>query len=278
MWHIDEPGAWQIVGMQCASLAQEGISMDFTDKVVLITGASRGIGRAIAQRFARHGAHIAIHYNRDREAAEQTHGSLSGGSHIIVQADVAQAEAVEEMLHTVAREMGRIHVVVNNAAINEWQPILRIDYAKWHDVWQRTLDTNLVGPANIMFCVAPHMVEHGGGHIVNISSRGAFRGAPKSPAYAASKAGLNSMSQSLAQALAPHNIFVYVVAPGFVETDMSASILSSPRGEAIRQQSPLNRVGRPDEVASMVVFLASGEADFATGTIVDVNGASYLRS
>jgi 3-oxoacyl-[acyl-carrier protein] reductase len=252
--------------------------MDFTDKIVLVTGASRGIGRAVAQKFAAHGARIAIHYHRDREAAEHTRSLLPRGPHLLFQADVGQAEAVEHLVHAVVREMGQIHVVVNNAAINEWQPILRVDYDKWNDVWQRTLAANLLGPANIIFHVARHMTEQGGGHIVNISSRGAFRGAPKSPAYAASKAALNAMSQSLAQALAPHNIFVYVVAPGFVETDMSASILASPRGEAIRQQSPLNRVGRPEEVASMVAFLASGEADFATGTIVDVNGASYLRS
>jgi NAD(P)-dependent dehydrogenase (short-subunit alcohol dehydrogenase family) len=252
--------------------------MDFTNKVVLVTGASRGIGRAIAQRFAQFGARIAIHYNQDREAAEQTRLSLAGGSHQIFPANVGQAETVEQLVKTIVRDMGSLNIVVNNAAINEWQPILRIDYAQWNDVWRRTLDTNLVGPANVMFHAARPMIEQGGGHIVNISSRGAFRGAPKSPAYAASKAALNSMSQSLAQALAPHNIFVYVVAPGFVETDMSASILASPRGEAIRQQSPLNRVGRPEEVAALVVFLASGEADFATGTIVDVNGASYLRS
>lgn len=252
--------------------------MDFTDKVVLVTGASRGIGRAIAQRFARFGARIAIHYNRDQEAAEQTRMALAGGPHQLFQADVGQAEAVEQLVNAIVRDMGKINIVVNNAAINEWQPILRIDYDQWNDVWRRTLDTNVVGPSNVMFHVARYMVGQGGGHIVNISSRGAFRGAPKSPAYASSKAALNAMSQSLAQALAPHNIFVYVVAPGFVETDMSASILASPRGEAIRQQSPLNRVGRPEEVASMVVFLASGEADFATGTIVDVNGASYLRS
>ena len=252
--------------------------MDFTDKVVLITGASRGIGRAIAQRFAQYGARLAIHYNRDREAAEHTQALLSGGPHAIFQADVAQAESVEQLVNTIVRDMGRLHVVVNNAAINEWQPLLRIDYDKWNDIWQRTLATNVIGPSNLMFHAARHMAEHGGGHIVNISSRGAFRGTPKSPAYAASKAALNAMSQSLAQALAPHNIFVYVVAPGFVETDMSASILASPRGKDIREQSPLNRVGRPEEVAAIVTFLASGEADFATGTIVDVNGASYLRS
>jgi 3-oxoacyl-[acyl-carrier protein] reductase len=252
--------------------------MDFTGKVVLITGASRGIGRAIALRFATYGARVAIHYHRDQTAAKQTLASLPEGPHHMFQADVSHGEAVINLVNAVIQDLGRIHIVVNNAAINEWQPILRIDYTKWQDVWRRTLDTNVVGPANVMHCVAPHMVEQGGGHIINISSRGAFRGAPKSPAYAASKAALNSMSQSLAQALAPHNIFVYVIAPGFVETDMSASILASPQGEAIRQQSPLGRVGRPEEVASIVTFLASGEADFATGTIVDINGASYLRS
>lgn len=252
--------------------------MDFTGKVVLVTGASRGIGRAIAQRFAKHGARLAIHYNRDQAAAGQTRLSLPGGPHHLFQADVGQASAVEQLVNAIVQDMGRIDVVVNNAAINEWQPILRIDYDQWNDVWQRTFDTNLIGPANVMFHAARYMIKQGGGHIVNISSRGAFRGAPKSPAYASSKAALNAMSQSLAQALAPHNIFVYVAAPGFVETDMSASILASPQGEAIRQQSPLNRVGRPEEVASIVVFLASGEADFATGTIVDINGASYLRS
>ncbi|MGE0682689.1 MAG: SDR family NAD(P)-dependent oxidoreductase [Candidatus Binatia bacterium] len=252
--------------------------MDFTGKVVLVTGASRGIGRAVAQRFARHGAQIAVHYNRDQAAAEHTRSSLPGGPHHLFPADVGQAAAVEQLVGSIIQDMGRIDIVVNNAAINEWQPILRIEYEQWNDIWQRTFDINLIGPANVMFHAARHMVEQGGGYIVNISSRGAFRGAPKSPAYASSKAALNAMSQSLAQALAPHNIFVYVVAPGFVETDMSASILASPRGEAIRQQSPLNRVGRPDEVASLVIFLASGEADFATGAIVDVNGASYLRS
>ena len=252
--------------------------MTLSDKSALVTGASRGIGRAIALKLAQEGAQIALHYNQNQEAAEQTLAVLPEGPHQIFQADIADAQAVEEMMATIIDKMGGLHVVVNNAAINEWQPPLRVEYDVWNDVWQRSLDTNLVGPSNVMFWAARHMAENGGGQIVNISSRGAFRGTPKAPAYAASKAALNAMSQSLAQAFAPHNIFVYVVAPGFVETDMSASILASPRGEAIRQQSPLNRVGKPEEVASIVAFLASGEANFATGTIVDVNGASYMRT
>jgi NAD(P)-dependent dehydrogenase (short-subunit alcohol dehydrogenase family) len=252
--------------------------MGVIEKVALVTGASRGIGRAIAQKLAQQGARIAIHYNQGREAAEETLASLTGGPHQLFQANVAEPKAVEEMVSAIITQMGGLHIVVNNAAINEWQPILRVDYDAWNDVWQRTLDTNLVGPSNIMFWASRHMKDHGGGQIVNVSSRGAFRGTPKAPAYASSKAALNIISQSMAQALAPDNIFVYVVAPGFVETEMSASILASPRGDAIREQSPLNRVGKPEEVAAIVAFLASGEADFATGSIIDVNGASYLRT
>ena len=251
--------------------------MAMAEQIALVTGASRGIGRAVALKLAQEGAQIAIHYNQNQEAAEQTLSVLPAGAHHIFQADIADAKAVEEMMVAIIDKMGGLHVVVNNAAINEWQPPLRVEYDVWNDVWQRSLDTNLVGPANVMFWAARHMADNGGGQIVNISSRGAFRGTPKAPAYAASKAALNAMSQSLAQAFAPHDIFVYVVAPGFVATDMSASILAGPRGEAIRQQSPLNRVGKPEEVAAMVAFLASGGANFATGTIVDLNGASYLR-
>ena len=128
------------------------------------------------------------------------------------------------------------------------------------------------------FCVVEHMMQRNRGKIVNISSRGAFRGEPEAPAYGASKAGLNSFSQSMAQSLAPHNIFVYVVAPGFVQTEMVAELLSGPDGEAIRKQSPLGRVVNTDEVANTVLFLASEGTDYLTGCIVDVNGASYLRT
>ena len=122
------------------------------------------------------------------------------------------------------------------------------------------------------------MMKSGSGKIINITSRGAFRGEPNAPAYGASKAGLNAFSQSMAQALAPHNIFVYAVAPGFVETDMSASLLCGPKGDAIRAQSPLNRVARSEEVARVVLFLATEGTDYLTGCIIDVNGASYLRT
>jgi len=129
-----------------------------------------------------------------------------------------------------------------------------------------------------MYWAVQHMKDRGGGRIVNVSSRGAFRGEPQQPAYGASKAGLNAMSQSIAQKVAKHNIYIGVVAPGFVETDMAAKTLSGPEGDDIRHQSPLERVARPEEVAYAVLFLASEGSEFSTGTIIDVNGASYLRT
>jgi 3-oxoacyl-[acyl-carrier protein] reductase len=253
-------------------------TFDFTGKIVLVTGASRGIGRAIAQEFAKHGARVAVHYNSNRDAAQETITSLSGGPHLIVQANSGDAGVVAEMIRTIVNEMGALDIVINNAGVYEDHPLIKCSYKEWQESWQRTLNTNLVGPANISFCAAQHMIPHGSGRIVNVSSRGAFRGEPTAPAYGASKAGLNAMSQSLAKYLAPYNIFVGVVAPGFVETDMAEDFLAGPEGNAIRNQSPLGRVARPEEVAYAVLFLASPGAEFMTGAIIDVNGASYLRT
>jgi NAD(P)-dependent dehydrogenase (short-subunit alcohol dehydrogenase family) len=252
--------------------------MSFANKNVLITGASRGIGRSIAHKFAELGARVAVHYHQNHQAAEQTLDQLPGGPHLLVQPDVAAPEPVRDMVGTVVREMGTIHVLVNNAGIYERYPIVDSTYEEWRETWDRTISINLMGPSNVSFCVAQHMREHGGGKIVNVSSRGAFRGEPNAPAYGASKAGLNALSQSMAKALAPYNIFIYVVAPGFVETEMSSSLLSGPEGDAIRGESPLGRVALPEEVVRTIVFLASEGTDYLTGCIVDINGASYLRS
>lgn len=252
--------------------------MDFTNKIVLVTGASRGIGRECAKQFAEHGARVAVHYHQNRDAAQQTLDSLPGGPHLVVQADAADAHAVERMVNTVIAEMGGLHVLINNAAIYEDHPLLKVDYEQWQESWRRTLDANLIGPANIAYCAAHHMIQLGGGRIINVSSRGAFRGEPDVPAYGASKAGLNAMTQSLAIALAPHKVAVTAVAPGWVETDMATAYLAGPNGDAIRKQSPMGRVAKPEEVAYTVLFLASDGAEFLTGAIVDINGASYLRT
>jgi NAD(P)-dependent dehydrogenase (short-subunit alcohol dehydrogenase family) len=169
-------------------------------------------------------------------------------------------------------------VLVNNAGVFLAHPPLSTSYEQWQATWAQTLATNLTGAANATFCAVPHLVARGGGAVVNVSSRGAFRGEPDCPAYGASKAGLNAFGQSMAQALAPHGITVGTVAPGFVETDMAREVLDGPRGDEVRAQSPTGRVARPEEVAAAVHWLASDAARFATGTIIDVNGASYLRS
>ena len=253
--------------------------MEFENKVALVTGASRGIGRAVAVALADEGARVAVHYGRNREAAERTLAELAGGPHAIVQADVVDADQVARLVEDVIRDMGRIDILVNNAGIFEEHPPAQVTYEEWIEAWRRTLDTNLVGSANAAYCVARHMMERGGGRIVNITSRGAFRGEPEAPAYGASKAGQNALSQSLAKALAPHNIFVFAVAPGWVQTEMAEEAAGEPsKRDAICRQSPLGRMATPEEVAKAVVFLASEGTDYMTGCILDINGASYLRT
>ena len=252
--------------------------LNFEDKAVLITGASRGIGQATATAFAKAGARVAVHFNQQQEAAEQVKASLPGSSHIVVQADIADSVAVERMVAQTVAELGQIDVLVNNAGVYLEHPLERTSYQDWQTIWQQTLSINLMGAVNVAYCVARQMIERQRGRIINVTSRGAFRGEPTATAYGASKAGLNSFTQSLAQHLAPHNISVVAVAPGWVETDMARAVLESPDGDAIRQQSPLNRVAQPEEVAHTILFLASDSAEFLTGGIVDVNGASYLRS
>ena len=175
------------------------------------------------------------------------------------------------------QHFGRLDILINNAGIFEAHPIADVSYEQWQESWKRVISTNLIGAANAIYCAAQHMIQQKSGRIVNISSRGAFRGEPDSPAYGASKGGMNSMSGSLAKYLAPYNIFMATVAPGFVETEMASENLQGESGLKIRAQSPLNRVARPEEVAYAALFLASDGAEFSTGTIIDVNGASYLR-
>jgi NAD(P)-dependent dehydrogenase (short-subunit alcohol dehydrogenase family) len=251
---------------------------NFEGKTVLVTGGSRGIGQAVVQAFAEAGARVAIHYHQQKEIAKQVRAALPGTGHCLVQADLANGAAIEQMVYFTLTVLGKIDILVNNAGIYQEHPLDETDYNDWRQIWQETIDVNLLGAVNTSYCVAQQMMERRQGRIINITSRGAFRGEPTATAYAASKAGLNAFSQSLAQHLAPYNISVMAVAPGWVETDMSRKILDGPIGESVRQQSPLNRVARPEEVAQTVLFLASESATFLTGAIVDVNGASYLRS
>jgi 3-oxoacyl-[acyl-carrier protein] reductase len=248
-----------------------------TGRAVLVTGASRGIGRAVAQAFADRGDRVAVHHRDSAGLAQEVLAGLPGSGHTAVRADLADAVAVRAMVERAADALGGLDVLVNNAGIYVWHPITEVSYEQWQDVWRDTIAVNLTGAANVTWCAVQHMKETGG-RIVNVSSRGAFRGEPRHPAYGASKAGLNAFGQSMARALAPYGISVATVAPGYVETEMAAPDLNSSRGDEIRAQSPFNRVATPEEIAAAVVYLASDQAEWASGAILDVNGASYLRS
>jgi 3-oxoacyl-[acyl-carrier protein] reductase len=246
-------------------------------RAVLVTGASRGIGAAVARAFASVGDRVAVHYGSSANSAEEVAASLSGRGHMVVGADLAEAEAVRRMVDAAAGGLGGLDVLVNNAGVFEPHPITETTYDEWQRAWRDTLAVNLVGAANVTWCAVQHMIRGGGGSIVNISSRGAFRGEPSHPAYGASKAGIVAFGQSLARALGPHAIAVTAVAPGFTQTDMAAEALAGEKGERRRAESPLGRVATPEEVAAAVVFLASPDAVMASGSVLDINGASYLR-
>ncbi len=248
-----------------------------TQRTVLITGGSRGIGAAIARKFAASGDRIALHYVSSEPDAQGVLDSLSGSGHMIAQADLRNPEAIRVMVEAVAAKFGKIDVLINNAGIFIDHPIEKTTYEQWQNAWAQTIGINLIGAANATWCALQHMPKNGTSRIVNIGSRGAFRGEPVSPAYGASKAAIVAFGQSIAKALAPMHIGVTTLAPGFVETEMAARLLDGPEGDGIRAQSPFNRVAQPEELAKAVYFLASADSEWASGAVLDFNGASYLR-
>ena len=252
--------------------------MDFLKgKKVLVTGGSRGIGRSISKTFAENGAQVVFTYHKKRDIAIETLSKLSGEGHQCLELDLRNDEQTEKAVIDAITMMDGLDILINNAGIFIDHPIDNMSFREWKNSWQLTIDTNLIGPANVCFYSAKHFIKEKKGKIINISSRGAYRGEPNAPAYGASKAGLNSLSQSLAVALAPYNIFVGAVAPGFVETDMTNEILSGPEGKSIINQSPMKRVGKPEEIANAVMMLSNDGIEYASGTVIDLNGASYLR-
>jgi NAD(P)-dependent dehydrogenase (short-subunit alcohol dehydrogenase family) len=246
-------------------------------RTVLITGGARGIGAAIAKEFAQAGDQIAIHYVSSKSDAEAVCASLPGDGHITAQAELRDPEAIRLMVEEVAKKFGKIDVLINNAGVFVDHPIETTTYEEWQAAWSQTLGVNLIGAANVSWCALRHMPKNGTSRIVNIGSRGAFRGEPLSPAYGASKAAIVAFGQSIAKALAPMHIGVTTLAPGFVETEMASRLLDGPEGPGIRAQSPFNRAARPEELAKAVYFLASPDSEWASGAVLDFNGASYLR-
>ena len=243
---------------------------NLSNKTILITGAAGGIGEALCTSFAEANGTIILHYNSNRDKAESLLQKLPGMHHRAIQCDLSNADQVNTMFSAI----DHVDIVINNAAVVENHEIDSLSYQDWQDIWERTIGANLIGPANIMYLASKFMIKNGGGKFINISSRGAFRGEPSAPAYGASKAGLNSLGQSLAKALAKDRVFVYTIAPGFVDTERVKNLID----DEVRAQSPLNRVAKPQEIADTALWLATGDNEFLTGCIIDVNGASYLRS
>ncbi|SER25771.1 SDR family NAD(P)-dependent oxidoreductase [Lentzea albida] len=250
---------------------------------VIITGASRGIGRATAAAFAERGHRVAVHYSSRRDDARETLAGLAGEGHVLIGGDLSDPEVARGLVAEAVDRLGAVDVLVNNAAVapSAANPhrIGDSSWDTWTSAWRSMFDVNLLGAVNVTWAVAQHLIDRGApGSIVNVGSRGAFRGEPDHPAYGASKAALHAFGQSAAVALAPHGISVTSVAPGFVATERQAGKLAGDEGDAVRDQSPFGRVGTPEEIASAIVYLASREAAWSSGAVLDLNGASHLRT
>jgi NAD(P)-dependent dehydrogenase (short-subunit alcohol dehydrogenase family) len=252
--------------------------MDLSDQTLLITGASRGIGRAIARTCADAGATVAVHYGRSEDAAREVADACGNGS-APVQADLADLEATDALFGAVVDRFGTVDGLVNNAGVAVSAPF-DASSDRWAEAWTQTMTVNLRAPE----ILCRHAVRHfqsrtpPGGRIVNVASRAAFRGdTPDYTSYASSKAGLVALTKSLARAFGGDDITAFSIAPGFTRTDMAQDFIDT-YGEAhATSDLALNRLTEPEDIAPTVAFLLSGNADHATGTTIDLNAGSYVH-
>jgi 3-oxoacyl-[acyl-carrier protein] reductase len=251
------------------------MSIDLSGKVILVTGASRGIGAAAARMLANANARVVINYSRSESEALALAREL-GERAFAVRADLSDPKEAELMINAVERQWGRLDVLVNNAATFEMNPFDGESYEHWQAAWHRTFALNVFGAANAAFLAMRVMRKHGGGKIINIASRAAYRGETEFADYGASKAALVNLTISIARGCAKDNITSTCVAPGFIETEMAKSELEK-HGDDIVNQIPLRRVGTVDDVAGVILFLASPLADYLNGTTIDVNGGSWFH-
>jgi NAD(P)-dependent dehydrogenase (short-subunit alcohol dehydrogenase family) len=250
-------------------------TLDLTGKVALITGASRGIGRETALRLAEAGARVAVNYNRGEAEANEVVREIGGDNAFAIRANVGDANDVQSMIDAVDARWGRLDILVNNAAIFDLNRFESESYEAWQRGWKNTFEVNVFGAANAAFLAMRVMRRNGGGKIINVSSRAAFRGETEFADYGASKAALVNLTRSIARACAKDNIVASCVAPGFIATEMAKAELEA-HYEDIVSQIPLRRVGTVDDVASVILFLASPMADYLNGVTIDVNGGSWF--
>ncbi|MCB9566222.1 MAG: 3-oxoacyl-[acyl-carrier-protein] reductase [Myxococcales bacterium] len=246
-------------------------SWDLSGKIALVTGGSRGIGKAIAVTLAARGAAVAINYASNEAAAREVAEAIegAGGKAITVGFDVADPAAVDAGLATVTKALGGLHVLVNNAGISIDALLLRASM----DDLRRILAVNLEGAFACSKAASRHLLKaRSAGRIINISSVVGEQGNAGQAMYAASKAGLIGLTKSLARELAPRGVTVNAITPGFIETDMTDAALGEAARDALLKQIPLSRIGRPEEVAEAVAFLASPAAAYITGHVLRVNG------
>lgn len=242
------------------------------DKVAIVTGASRGIGRATAIALAAAGAHVVVNYARSRGAADEVVATITaaGGSAIALQADVAQVDQVDTLIKTAQETWGRIDVLVNNAGITRDTLLLRM---KPED-WQAVIDLNLTGVFLCTRAVSKIMLKQRSGRIINIASVAGLMGNPGQANYSAAKAGVIGFTKTVAKELAPRGVTVNAVAPGFIQTDMTADL---PNTEEILKLIPLGRYGQPEEIAGAIHFLAADPAAaYITGQVLTVDGGMVM--
>jgi NAD(P)-dependent dehydrogenase (short-subunit alcohol dehydrogenase family) len=252
------------------------VKIDLSGKTMLVTGASRGIGAAIAQAAASAGARVAVHYRSGREEAEALARELGGGAQAFG-ADLARPEEALRLWDEVAARFGAVDVLVNNAGVATASPPTG-DVEGWLADWDVTIAVNLTAAALLSRAALAHFQAIGGGRIVNSASRAAFRGdTPDYLAYAASKGGLVALTRSIARHYGKAGVTAFVVAPGFTRTDMAQDFIDRYGEDFALKDIALERLTEPADVAPTVVFLASGLADHATGTTVDLNAGSYVR-
>ena len=241
-------------------------------KVAIVTGSSRGIGKAIVKELALQGASVVVNYFKSREAAEDVARELQaqGARAVAIGAGVAEPDEVTRLVESTMGEYGKIDIWVNNAGVNRDRSIRRLSHEDWREVLSTDLDS-------IYYCtsaVVPHMIDNGGGRIVNVSSIIGQIGNVGQANYAAAKAGIIGFTKAVAQELVRYNITVNVVCPGFIETDMVTALTDDVK-EKLLERIPMRRFGRPEEVATLVRYLVS-EGDYITGQQFNVNGGMYM--